>query len=139
MISRLTRRALLTETRSITVELRVSQGLLGDGGRQGGEPVSNPLILLARGDNVLVCAAPITAGQPLEIDGETFVAPGDVPRGHKVARHALVVGDKVLKYGAPIGSMTAPAPRGGHVHVHNLASDYIPSHSRDAAGAEETH
>ncbi len=91
------------------------------------------LILLSPSDNVLVCAAAVTAGQSLTIDGEVFAAPDSVPIGHKLARRPLAVGEKVLKYGAPIGSMKAPAARGAHVHAHNLVSDYIPTHTRAAA------
>ena len=71
------------------------------------------LILLDAHDNVLVCAAPIAAGEAIVIDGGTVAAPQAVAVGHKVARRDLAPGDKVLKYGAPIGSMTDGAPRGG--------------------------
>jgi len=106
-------------------------------GASAAAPHTPSLILLAASDNVLVCAAPVVAGQSLIIDGETFAAPNDVPIGHKVARRALAVGEKVLKYGAPIGSMKADAARGAHVHAHNLASDYIPSHTRALAKEPE--
>jgi hypothetical protein len=99
----------------------------------------SPLVLLSPGDNVLVCAGPITAGQSIVIDGERFAAPQDVPTGHKVARRALAVGEKVIKYGAPIGSVVAPVARGAHVHGHNLVSDYIPTHDRASVGGTEHH
>jgi (2R)-sulfolactate sulfo-lyase subunit alpha len=66
----------------------------------------------------------------------TATADADVGVGHKLARHALAVGDKVLKYGAPIGSITAPVAAGGHVHLHNMKSDYIASHTRQATGSQ---
>lgn len=94
-------------------------------------------ILLHPDDNVLVLAAPIRAGQTIEIDGETLAAPGDVAVGHKIARRRLAIGEKVLKYGAPIGSMTAVAATGAHVHLHNMKSDYIASHTRLATGEDE--
>ncbi|WP_184718629.1 UxaA family hydrolase [Caulobacter sp.] len=92
------------------------------------------LVLLHPDDNILVVAMPVKAGQALTIDGATVTASGDVTVGHKVARHALAAGDKVLKYGAPIGSMTAAAAAGEHVHMHNMKSDYIASHTRQATG-----
>ncbi|HEX7759950.1 MAG TPA: hypothetical protein VF459_10630, partial [Caulobacteraceae bacterium] len=114
------------------------EGLLRpDSPTPAGRPSAGPLILLAEDDNVMVCAAPIAAGDRLMIDGEAVVAPQDVPMGHKIARRPLTPGDRVLKYGAPIGSMTAPAARGAHVHSHNLKSDYIPSHGREAASGDE--
>jgi len=94
------------------------------------------LILLHPDDNVLVLSAPIQTGQVLTIDGRAVTAQVDVGVGHKLARRALAVGDKVLKYGAPIGSITAPVPAGGHVHLHNMKSDYIASHTRQATGSE---
>jgi altronate dehydratase len=78
-----------------------------------------------------------TSGEALTIDGRTATADADVEVGHKLARHALAVGDKVLKYGAPIGSMTAAAAPGDWVHMHNMKSDYIASHTRQATGSED--
>ena len=92
-------------------------------------------ILLHPDDNVVVLAEPIRAGQAIEIDGVALVALDDVAVGHKIARRLLAVGDKVLKYGAPIGSMTAAAAPGAHVHMHNMKSDYIASHTRQVIGA----
>lgn len=93
----------------------------------------SPLLLLSPADNVLVCRTPVEAGDALEIDGRAVIAPQAVEAGHKIARHDLAVGDKVVKYGAPIGSMTARAVAGDHVHLHNMKSDYIESHSRETA------
>ena len=94
------------------------------------------LILLHPDDNVLVLSAPVHAGQVLMIDGQAATTGTDVGVGHKLARRALAVGDKVLKYGAPIGSITVPVAAGGHVHLHNMKSDYIASHTRQATGFE---
>lgn len=90
------------------------------------------LILLHPSDNVLVCVVQIYAGDWLTIDGESLVAQQAIAVGHKLARRQLQVGDKVLRYGAPIGSMTAAAAKGEHVHMHNMKSDYIPSHTRQS-------
>ena len=88
------------------------------------------LILLDPRDNVLVCTAPIAAGESILIDGALLAAPEAVAVGHKIARGSLAAGDKVRKYGAPIGSMTQPAARGAWVHMHNMKSDYIATHTR---------
>lgn len=95
------------------------------------------LVLLHPDDNILVVAVPIAAGQALTIDGEAVTATSDVAVGHKIARRALAAGDKVLKYGAPIGSMKATAAPGEHVHMHNMKSDYIASHTRQATGENQ--
>jgi len=44
-----------------------------------------------------------------------------------VAIRPIGPGEKVLKYGCPIGSATEPIQPGQHVHTHNLRSDYLPS------------
>ena len=93
--------------------------------------MTGKLILLHEADNVLVCIAPIAAGNRLTIDGRELAVQQDIAVGHKLARHALTPGDKVLKYGAPIGSMTKAAEPGEWVHMHNMKSDYIASHTRD--------
>jgi D-threo-aldose 1-dehydrogenase len=92
--------------------------------------MTNQLILLHPDDNVLICVAPIAAGDILPVSGGTIPAREGITVGHKVARRALAPGDKVIKYGAPIGSMTADARAGEWVHMHNMKSDYIASHTR---------
>lgn len=94
----------------------------------------SPFILLHPDDNVLVCRARAEAGVSVVIDGESVSLPATVEVGHKIARYVLKPGDKIVKYGAPIGSMTVVAARGDHVHMHNMKSDYIKSHTREATG-----
>ncbi|QAY76712.1 UxaA family hydrolase [Sphingosinicella sp. BN140058] len=108
-----------------------------DGANSPG-PDANPsprLLLLDEGDNVLVCTRPIAAGDQFLIDGRLHAAQVAIPVGHKVARHALAAGDKVLKYGAPVGSANRPIAAGEWIHLHNLDSDYIPTHSRKTVGS----
>jgi hypothetical protein len=90
-----------------------------------------PLLLLHPDDNILVARRDIAAGERVDLDGETLVIPAAVELGHKLARRALPAETRVLKYGAPIGSLKAAVNRGEHVHLHNLRSDYIPSTTRD--------
>lgn len=99
-------------------------------------PASDPrLLLLHPGDNVLVLRAPIAAGEPFLVEGvEVRLATG-LGMGHKVARQAIAAGAKVVKYGAPIGSASVEVAAGAHVHLHNLRSDYTPTHSLAEAQA----
>jgi altronate dehydratase len=85
----------------------------------------DPFLLLHPDDNVLVCRRAAAAGETVTVDGVSLALPGAVPVGHKIARIALTRGDKVIKYGAPIGSMTAACARAEHIHLHNMQSDYI--------------
>ena len=100
----------------------------GNGSGSGKLP---PLLLLHPDDNILVARRDIAAGERVELDGETFAIPAPVELGHKLARRALAADTRVLKYGAPIGSMKIAVARGEHMHLHNLRSDYIPSTTRD--------
>ena len=60
----------------------------------------------------------------------SFEVEADVPVGHKVCVRPILRGEKVLKYGASIGSATSDIRPGQHVHTHNLESDYLPSRGR---------
>ena len=90
-----------------------------------------PLLLLHPDDNILVARRDIAQGELVVVDGESFNMPVGIELGHKLARRALAVDSRVLKYGAPIGSMKTGVARGEHVHLHNLRSDYIPSTTRE--------
>lgn len=43
-----------------------------------------------------------------------------VPLGHKVAMRDITMGRDVIEYGRTIGVATQDAPRGSHVHIHNI-------------------
>jgi len=87
------------------------------------------VILLAPADNVVVACEHISAGDQVVVEGVSFAAGCDVDVGHKIARADIQVEDKILKYGAPIGHATEAIPQGGHVHTHNITSDYLHSHT----------
>jgi altronate dehydratase small subunit len=71
------------------------------------------LLLLSPADNVLI----------------TRVALADIPVGFKVARRAICAGEKIVKWGAPIGSATRGIAAGEVVHLHNMKSDYLPTYT----------
>ncbi|MBM0106867.1 amidohydrolase family protein [Steroidobacter sp. S1-65] len=92
-------------------------------------------ILLHPADNVVVCCRPVAAGERIRIgEQEHLVVLDPAELGHKIARRALQVGTKVIKYGASIGSATAAVAAGGWVHLHNMKSDYISPHTRALGG-----
>ena len=68
-----------------------------------------PTVILDPADDVAILT------ERAEIDGQRIGA------GHKLARHAIATGEKVLKFGQLIGYATAPIAAGAHVHTHNLA------------------
>src|SRR5258708_9991742 len=99
------------------------------------DDVDPRLLLLDDRDNVLVAIARIRAGETVAIAGSRVILPADLPIGHKIARTAIAAGEKIVKYGAPIGSATAPIAVGELVHVPNVRSDYTPTYHLEAVRA----
>lgn len=91
------------------------------------------LLLLHASDNVLVLRDQIAAGELISVEGGKVRIQIALGLGHKLARRPIAPGDRVVKYGAPIGSATAPIAVGDHVHTHNLKSDYTATHLRGGA------
>jgi altronate dehydratase len=98
------------------------------------QEASDPRLLhLSPRDNVCVAIGAIRAGEEVRFGGAVLSPPRAIPLGHKVAVRPIAAGEKVLKYGAAIGSATCPIAAGEHVHVHNLASDWLPTYTLDGA------
>ena len=89
------------------------------------------LLRLSPQDNVLVLIQSVSQGERLLLDGQELVMPAEIGLGHELALRTLAIGDQVIKYGAPIGSITHAVAIGEHVHNHNLKSDYIANYSED--------
>ena len=62
-------------------------------------------------DNVAVALQDLRKGETVE----GVVLKTDVPRGHKITLRALKAGEDVIKYGYPIGHLTADVPEGSLV------------------------
>ena len=76
-------------------------------------------------DNVLVVLVQIEAGTAIYAGSEMLHIRERVSTGHKVSLKAIGKGEKIIKYGMPIGSAVADILPGEHVHTHNMKSDYI--------------
>ncbi|MEC4723967.1 UxaA family hydrolase [Shewanella sp. D64] len=94
--------------------------------------IDKRLVLLNEIDNVLVCCKHLNIGTLIEVDGEEISLSSPIDVGHKLARYSINESEKVMKYGVPIGSATQFILKGEHIHVHNMKSDYISSHSRQS-------
>ena len=92
------------------------------------------LIQLSPKDNVLIVARSLVRGEDYEIGGENFALPEPLGLGHKLAARDISIGEKILKYGAPIGSATKAITKGEHVHLQNMKSDYLPTFTLDGQG-----
>jgi altronate dehydratase small subunit len=89
------------------------------------------LMQLAAEDNVAVAKTTIPVGAVVLIGGVSIVFSETIPTGHKVAIAPIAAGEKITKYGAPIGSATRAIEPGQYVHTHNVKSDYLPTYTRD--------
>jgi hypothetical protein len=86
------------------------------------------LLLLSPADNVLVATRAIERGSTLTVGGQVIEVAERIPLGFKVAARDISTGEKIFKYGAPIGSATSDISVGSTVHVHNMKSDYLPTY-----------
>ena len=89
------------------------------------------LMLLFPGDSVYVLRGQIAPGEAVMVDGVAVAFGHALGLGHKIARLPMAAGDRVIKYGAPIGRASRAIAPGDHVHLHNLKSDYTPTYALD--------
>ena len=82
----------------------------------------NPLLVISGADNVATALEPLDAGRVVDLGAITVTITEAIPRGHKVALRAIAAGERVIKYGSPIGSASSDIAAGTHVHTHNVAS-----------------
>lgn len=86
-------------------------------------------LILSPADNVLVSIRTIERGSVLTIGGRAVQVAERIQLGFKVAARTITAGEKIFKYGAPIGSATRHIAAGSIVHVHNMESDYLPTYN----------
>lgn len=87
------------------------------------------LLRISEQDNVYVLLRSLTAGTCLRLGRRKIVCENSLELGHKIAAHDIAAGERIFKYGAPIGSATRHIRAGEHVHLHNIRSDYIPTYT----------
>jgi hypothetical protein len=90
------------------------------------------LLRISGKDNVYVLLRPLTEGTPFRVGDQTIVCEASLGLGHKIAARDIASGEKIVKYGAPVGSAIRDIPMGEHVHLHNIKSDYIPTYTLDS-------
>lgn len=71
-------------------------------------------------DNVAVALEPLQKGETVAFGDKSLTVLEDIPQGHKIAFTRLNAGEKVVKYGFPIGRTTSSVEKGAWVHVHNV-------------------
>jgi altronate dehydratase len=78
-------------------------------------------------DNVATALTPLAPGEVSILgDGapERIACVEAVPNSHKIALRDIAEGEKIIKYGVPIGCATRAIPRGSWVHLHVMRSLY---------------
>ena len=87
------------------------------------------LLRIAEEDNVFVLMRPLSEGERIRLGGRTVVFDSPLGLGHKIAARDIAAGEKIIKYGVPIGLAVLDIALGEHVHLHNIRSDYIPTYA----------
>lgn len=93
------------------------------------------LVKLSPQDNVVVALTAIEHSSLHVIANDELRVTASVGMGQKIACQAILKGELVLKYGLPIGVATADIAKGQHVHLHNIKSNYTPTHSLSETSA----
>ena len=94
-------------------------------------PLDARLLKLAAEDNIVIATTDLAPGDSLAIDGRDVSVTQRIPTGHKLALQPIAPGDRIVKYGLPIGSATTQINPGEYVHTHNVKSDYLPTYTLD--------
>ncbi|MDH2999840.1 altronate hydrolase [Chelonobacter oris] len=81
------------------------------------------MIQINPADNVAVALQDLAAGQHIALNGHELTVQRAVARGHKIALQPIAAGERVVKYGYPIGHAIQPIEVGEHVHVHNTKTN----------------
>ncbi len=89
------------------------------------------VLVLGRDDNVAVAKSDIPQGTTLMVMGKPVTLLQKEHVGHKFAFKPVAKGEKIIKYGAPIGIATEDIAPGESMHIHNVTSDYIPTYTLD--------
>ncbi len=91
----------------------------------------NAAILLHKSDNVAIARVPLQAGQQINVAAALITLRSAIPAGHKLALRAIGRGERIYRYGHPIGVATATIQAGEHVHTHNLGFEELGSETSE--------
>jgi len=80
----------------------------------------NEMVRITSRDMVAVALKTLKAGETVSFGSGEITLRDDLPMGHKAALRDIRKGEKVIKYGYPIGEATEDIPSGAHVHTQNL-------------------
>lgn len=74
-------------------------------------------------DNVMVALTELEMGQAVHTDDNEIIIRQTIKRGHKFATQKIRKGDKIIKYGHPIGYAITNIELGEWIHTHNVQTN----------------
>jgi altronate hydrolase len=84
------------------------------------------MIVLANDDNVGIALQRIAAGETaMASESRKITSREEVPLGHKIALAEIREGEKIIRFGVPVGIARSAIEPGRLVHVHNVRSQYL--------------
>lgn len=83
---------------------------------------SRALVHIHGDDNVAVAIRPLVPGERVTAGLREIEVADPIPAGHKIALADIPEGEKIIKYGYPIGKAKTAISSGAHVHTSNLAT-----------------
>ena len=84
----------------------------------------NNFVVLNENDNVAIALTDFKIGESISIGDCFIILKTDIAFAHKIAIKDIKTGEKIFRYGLPIGSATQNIGKGEHVHKQNIQSDY---------------
>lgn len=81
------------------------------------------ILKISKADNIVIALRNLNKGEVIDVDGKQITLTNDVNRGHKIASLAINQGEKVVKYGFPIGYALKNISAGEHIHTHNIKTN----------------
>lgn len=86
------------------------------------------ILIINENDNVAVAVQPLKKGDEIGINvkGQKELNRlricQNIPFSHKIALRRIKRGEKIIKYGEPVGEATKDISEGEYVHIHNIES-----------------
>ena len=88
------------------------------------------IVVLAEGDNVGVAVQPIGPGEfARSATGQSVAAAEEIPLGHKIALRPIATGEKIVRFGVPVGIATADIAA-GHAGPRPQCEEPVPRQRR---------
>lgn len=80
-------------------------------------------------DNIAIACESLNIGDTILLNKREISIQNGINLAHKFAYQDIKKFDKIIKFGATIGSAIKDIKEGEHVHLHNIKSDYIRTES----------